>query len=103
MTDREDVYLQLGLDGIEVTGTQTRDDTLFADIIMERKEQICPHCGTKSSYVHDYREQKVKAAPIDGVPVILNLRKRRYVCPNCKKRFIENIPWLTRYKRTITD
>lgn len=59
-----------------------------------------PECKTLTDKIHDYRIQSVKDIPAFGTNVILKIRKRRYVCPACKKRFYENIPLLPKYQRT---
>jgi len=65
----------------------------------ERKEQNCPCCGKKTEKVHDYRKQYIKDLSAFGKQTILVLKKRRYVCPHCGKRFYEEIPWLGKYAR----
>ena len=59
----------------------------------------CPNCKTITSRVHDYREQKVTDIPLLMEKSIFVFRKRRYFCPCCKKKFYENNPVLSRYKR----
>ena len=49
--------------------------------------------------VHDYRQQKVKEVSILGKETTLILRKRRYVCKSCCKRFPEKNDLLSRYAR----
>lgn len=59
----------------------------------------CPNCKTKTSRVHDYREQTVTDLPLLMEQSIVIFRKRRYFCPCCKKKFFEQNPMLARYKR----
>ena len=59
----------------------------------------CPHCGTHTSYIHDYRRQLIKDIPAFGQSVILNYRRRRYRCPHCGKCFSEQHPFVPRYHR----
>ena len=66
---------------------------------MAKRIHGCPRCGTKTSKVHDYREQIVKDVSGFGQRTYLHLRKRRHVCPNCKKRFYETTDFLSRYQR----
>ena len=49
--------------------------------------------------IHDYREQKVKDLDVHGVHTYLHIRKRRYVCRECGKRFCESNSFLPRYHR----
>lgn len=62
-------------------------------------EQTCPCCGTKTKRIHDYRLQEVQDTPLQGKQVILVLRKRRYLCPSCHKRFTEPYSFLPSYHR----
>ncbi|PWM46681.1 MAG: hypothetical protein DBX47_01875 [Clostridiales bacterium] len=32
-------------------------------------------------------------------PTALKLKKRKYICPHCNKKFYEETPWLRRYSR----
>lgn len=59
----------------------------------------CPNCKTLTSRVHDYREQTVTDIPLLMDKSILIFRKRRYYCPCCHKKFDENNPIISRYKR----
>ncbi len=68
-------------------------------IELERKEQICPCCKTKTSYIHDYRTQVIKDTKIFNKNVVIVYRKRRYICNNCTKRFYEANDFLAKYSR----
>lgn len=71
--------------------------TIFAQ--MPRKPHNCPCCHTSTDKIHDYRKQCIKDIPAFGKSTTIVIRKRRYVCPNCGKRFYEDIPFLPRYHR----
>ena len=73
------------------------DEAIVIPISTEKKEHVCPCCGKKTSYVHDYRTQLVKDLSFRRKPIILKLRKRRYVCPHCGKKFYEHYDFLARY------
>ena len=63
------------------------------------KEQTCPCCGHKTTRIHDYRKQEIKDISAFGKTVTIILNKRRYLCTNCGKRFIESVPFLAKYQR----
>jgi transposase len=63
------------------------------------KEHKCPCCGEHTTSIHDYREQIVKDVPAFGNNVFIHLRKRRYRCKYCGKRFQENNNFLPKYYR----
>ena len=63
------------------------------------KSHECPCCGRKTDRIHDYRIQRIRDCPAFGKPVYLFLKKRRYVCRECGKRFYEKTGFLPRYYR----
>lgn len=89
----------IGLQDIIVKNIAKNEENIFIDIEMKKKSHICPCCGEYTSYIHDYRQQPIHDIPAFGMNVSLLLRKRRYVCKKCGKRFCEEIKWLSRYYR----
>ena len=87
------------IDGLLLTKVESNRDTVTLHIEMERQEQPCPECGVLTDAVHDYRQQKIKEVSILGKETTLILRKRRYVCKSCCKRFPEKNDLLPRYAR----
>ena len=61
-------------------------------------KHTCPACGSTTDRIHDYRMQVVKDVPLSR-NTFLHLRKRRYRCHHCNKRFFENNTFLPRYYR----
>lgn len=70
---------------------------LEAFIEMPVKAHRCPHCGHTTTYVKDYRLQTVKDLTVAGKPLIVTVRKRRYICKECNSTFTENNPYIKRY------
>lgn len=70
---------------------------LEAFIEMPIKEHRCPHCGHTTTYIKDYRLQTVKDLTVTGKPLIVTVRKRRYICKECNSTFTENNPYIKRY------
>lgn len=70
---------------------------LEAFIEMPVKEHRCPHCGHTTIYIKDYRLQTVKDLTVAGKPLIVTVRKRRYICKECNSTFTENNPYIKRY------
>jgi len=79
----------IGLERVIVKNISQSDKIISTYIVMELKTHKCPQCGTETKIIHDYRQQKIKDIPAFGKFVILYLRKRRYRCPDCGKRFYE--------------
>ena len=89
----------IGLKDIIVKNVVRRNRITEIEIEVERKAQRCPCCGTATRTIHDYRWQQIKDIPSFGKHVIINLHKRRYRCPHCGKRFIEEVDFLPSYHR----
>ena len=92
----------LGLQGLNITNIEENEKNIVIYAEMERKEHNCICCGTATDAVHDYREQEIKDIPSFGKLAIIRLRKRRYRCPNCGKRFFEKSDFLPKYARNTT-
>lgn len=91
----------LDLEDVIVTDVKKVAEELHIHLELPRKEHICPSCGALTSCVHDYREQIIKDIPL-GRATLLHLRKRRYRCVSCGKRFAEQNPFLPRYHRVTS-
>lgn len=89
----------IGLQDINVTKIEKTDKFNNIHLELKKKENICPCCGNATSKIHDYRIQKVKDIPSFGYFTLIYLRKRRYRCNKCNKRFFENNSFLPKYKR----
>jgi transposase len=55
----------------------------------ESEFEVCPKCATPSYSIHDRRWVNVKDQPIRGAGIRLQVLKRRFRCPGCKKVFTE--------------
>lgn len=88
-----------GLQDIEIKKVDNSGNFLFISAQIKRKPHKCPCCNNITDKVHDYRIQMIKDIPAFGKFVVISLRKRRYVCKNCGKRFYENIEFLPKYHR----
>lgn len=89
----------IGLQGVIITNIEENEKNIFIHCELERKEHNCICCGTRANTIHDYRTQSVKDIPSFGKLVTLILRKRRYRCGCCGKRFSENNSFLPRFHR----
>ena len=89
----------LGLQGVKITNIQNSEKSITVYAELERKPHNCTSCGTATSTVHDYRTQRIKDIPAFGKLVTIVLRKRRYRCTHCGKRFFESNSFLPKYHR----
>ena len=89
----------LGLEDVIVKKVYDDAEGCHVELELPRRVHICPCCGESTDRIHDYRMQKIKDLPISGKNTYLHLRKRRYVCESCGKRFYEDNSFLPRYYR----
>lgn len=92
----------LGLEDIIITDIKRGEPCIEIYAMMPRRKHNCPRCGMETDKIHDYRWQTVKDLQAYGNPTLLRIRKRRYMCSGCGKRFIEEIPFLPRYHRVTS-
>lgn len=58
----------------------------------------CPNCGKKTNSIHSTYYSKFYDLPIQGIPVIVKLERKKYICrnKNCPtKTFIENVDFIS--------
>jgi len=79
----------VGFKNAKITNISTFNDFCEINVEMPKEEQCCPNCKNMTSFVHDYRIQYIKDLDSFGKRISIKYRKRRYVCPVCKKRFYE--------------
>lgn len=89
----------LGLEDVIVKNVWSDEKYRHIEIELPRRAHKCPCCRVMTERIHDYREQKIKDIGAFGTEVCLHLRKRRYVCGKCGKRFYEQNSFLPRYYR----
>lgn len=89
----------IGLQGLEVTNIEQTEETKIIHAQMKRKSHCCPECKKQTNTIHDYRKQIIKDIPAFGKNVIIILKKRRYRCTHCGKRFYEENRFLPKYYR----
>lgn len=92
----------LGLEDVIVKNVYDGEESCHVELELPRRIHTCPRCGASTDKIHDYRMQKIKDLPVHGKHTYLHLRKRRYVCNQCKKRFFEVNSFLPRYYRVTS-
>ena len=66
-----------------------------------KKESICPRCGTKSHRLHQNHRHIVKDLPWGEKPVYLEINRRQFKCEKCQKPFSEDLDFIGK-RRTYT-
>lgn len=93
------IKVLLDIEDISIKKISHSDTSVSIHIETTPAWQTCPTCGTKTKRVHDYRNQTIHDLPLQIKDTYLVLRKRRYLCTNCNKRFYENYDFLARYQQ----
>ena len=91
----------LDLEDVIITKVENISDQLHISIELPRKPHVCPVCGAVTDRIHDYRIQIIKDVPMVR-DTFLHLRKRRYRCGHCGKRFAETNTFVPRYYRVTS-
>ena len=99
MLHKEYITKLLDLEYADVENLLVDASRIEIHLRLERRTCECPACGALTDAVHDYRTQRVKDIPVQGKPVVLIFRKRRYRCTSCGKRFYEKNCLLPRWHR----
>jgi len=89
----------LGLEDVIVKKVYEEGEERHIELELSRQVHKCPCCGCTTERIHDYRQQKIKDLDSSGKRTYLHLRKRRYICTFCGKRFYETNSFLPRYHR----
>lgn len=79
----------LGLEDVIIKDFRKSSDLTEVFIEKPRRDCTCPHCGTVTNQVHDYRSVTIKDIPLQYTRTLIRYRKRRYHCPSCGKHFNE--------------
>lgn len=78
------------IDDIYNAGTYTS-----VKVVRVSQKTRCPRCG-HIAHIHSSARTTVYHIPYAGAPCLINLKKRRYRCPECNKTFAEDQPLLSR-------
>ncbi len=62
--------------------------------------EVCPRCATPSTSTYDHRTVDLHDAPMRGMNIRLQVRKRRFSCRTCRRPFTEPIPGVRKGYRT---
>jgi transposase len=89
----------IGIKDIIVTSVSQADFELHIYFEMKKVKHKRPQYEAVTENTHNYRQQVIKEVPAFGKTTYLHLRKRRYICKHCGKRFYESTPFLPRYHR----
>ncbi|MGH9052800.1 MAG: transposase, partial [Acidimicrobiia bacterium] len=75
-------------------------ERLVVEVEDTRSVVRCPHCGFKTRKVHDRRRVRVADLTYGGRPTTLIWLRRRFACPGCGERHLEDHPELVSNRMT---
>ena len=62
--------------------------------------EVCPKCASKCSTIYDHVNVEIKDSPLRSKMMILKIKKRRFLCKNCKSVFREPVNGIFKNYRT---
>ena len=89
----------LNLKEVNVKSVKNLENVVEIYAELPISEQICPHCNSTTSKIHDHYTQKIKDIPIQFKPTTIFLKKTRYECENCGKSFYPKNSLVAKFKR----
>lgn len=96
---KHNIIKLLGIQEKLVKSIQRNEDCINLFLQTKTKVHICPSCGDSTKRIHDYRIQKIQHIKVGKITSYLFLKKRRYVCDHCSKKFYEHYDFLQKYFR----
>lgn len=72
-----------------------KDITVF-DLLLYDHHPPCPHCQCINPSIHGYRTSRVNHSILAGRNAEIYFKRRRYLCPKCRKTFSEDNPFVIR-------
>ena len=84
------------LEGTLIDSISISDDEVVIHARNPRRSANCPHCGRRTTRLHQKKSRRVIHDSHNDRTVVLRLTGRRFMCRNCRKPFTErNIPDIT--------
>ena len=100
MSTKDYITKLLDMEDVVLKNIQEEAQEITIELELQQKEHLCPECGALTSRVHDYHYRMIRDLDLRGKRTTLHYRQRRYICPECKKRFTEECSFAGRYQRT---
>lgn len=89
------------LQGFRVSDVLISDVEITLKVKRRRKTAVCPNCQKRTRRLKDYHTPaRILHMALCNQKVYLELRKRRFVCRDCKLTFTERLPFVAPHART---
>ena len=99
MSTQDYTRMLLDMEDVVLRNIQEDEQEITVEFELQQKEHMCPACGAATSRVHDYHKRTIRDLDLRGKRVTLHYRRRRYICPECGKKFAEKCSFAGRYQR----
>ena len=100
---KKDIINLLGIQEKLVKKIERTEKNINIYLESTSKLHLCPSCRCYTKNIHDYRIQKIQHINIGLTQSFLYLRKRRYICKHCGKKFYESYDFLQKYFRKSNE
>lgn len=100
---KNDIINLLGIQEKLVKKIERTEKNINIYLESTSKLHLCPSCHCYTKNIHDYRIQKIQHINIGLTQSFLYLRKRRYICKHCGKKFYESYDFLQKYFRKSNE
>ena len=104
MNEAKDILSFLGIPGEKIEHYQVIDNETSLTIFIELKDirTPCPNCRKTNIKIKDYYETTIRHSIISNKKIIVKIKNRRYICPDCKITFKQDYG-LTEKGSTISN
>lgn len=99
MSTKDYTTMLLDMEDVVLKNIEEDAQEITLELELAQKEHLCPACGAATSRVHDYHKRTIRDLDLRGKRMTLHYRSRRYLCPECGKRFPEKCSLAGRYQR----
>lgn len=72
---------------------------LVFHMLVRAKRSFCPFCNKPSKTIYEFKTRKVRHNFWDERACTLLINQRKYKCHNCKSRFWERLPGISKFAR----
>lgn len=87
------VLKNLGIDTTKVRRTNyiVEEDYLYAELVLRPSEKSCPHCGSVSIIIKEYKPRHIECNSAEYGVYELDFKVPRFFCKDCYKTFTQQI------------
>jgi transposase len=85
---------------VKIVGQRFQKKSVVALAVKTSKMEVCPKCATPSESIYDHRKVRVRDEPLGRRAVVVELKKRRFWCAQCKRPFTEPVVGIKKGHRT---